>query len=149
MDVRSIMSLAVEKEQAAYELYASAAKLSSDAAAKELLTDLAAQELRHRELLSGLDPHDLHGIEALSDGEPCVIAFGLDEAMAPRPRVMDLLAYAARREREARDFYDRMAAAATDDEHRGMFTKLARMEEGHRTRVECLRQSLIGGADQG
>ena len=147
MDARSILSLAVEKEQAAYELYAGAAKLSSDVAAKELLADLAVQELRHRELLSGLDPHGLHGIEALSDAEPCVVAFSLNEPMAPGPRVMDLLAYAVRREREARDFYDRMAAAAHDDEHRGMFTKLARMEEGHRTRLECLHQSLIGDGD--
>ena len=147
MDVRSILGLAVAKEQAAYELYAAAAEQSADPAARELLVDIAQQELRHRELLSGLDPHGLTGIEALDEADPCLAAFGRDEPIEPSARMLELLAYAVRREREARDFYDRMARAADDEEHSGLFMKLARMEEGHRNRLECLRQSLAGGEE--
>jgi rubrerythrin len=136
MDVRQILVLAVEKEQAAHDMYARAAVEARDPSGQALLEELAAQELEHRELLAGIDPDHLEEFEPEEQHDLRLSEHLRERAPAPHSGLQDLLCYAMRREQEARDFYRRMAEHAGRPELKELFDRLAAMENKHRARLE-------------
>jgi rubrerythrin len=143
VEAREILKLAMAKEEAARDLYARTAAGAEDPAVKALLTDLAAQEGKHRELLGAVDP------EKLDDFQPeRARDLQIAEYLEPRPLSQDadlqqVLSYAIRREAEARDFYERMAGAVEDAELAGLFRSLATMELAHKADLEQLYETVF------
>lgn len=143
MDVRQVLALAVEKEEAAGDLYEGMAEESDDPAVKALLGELAAEERKHKELLQGVEPAD---IPALRPGElraPRIAAFLQVRPLSPEPRLQDVLAYAIRREQEAEGFYAQMSQRVHRDDLGSLFGSLAAMENRHMVRLEDLYETMF------
>ena len=145
MEARQVLALAVEKEEAAAELYEGMAAEAGDPALQALLTDMASEEHKHREALLAVDPADLSGFEP-EERE----SLGLAEFLEPRPispgaRLQEAFVYAMHREQEASAFYARMAEGVRDRELQGLFRKLATMETGHKARLEEMYESTFLG----
>jgi rubrerythrin len=132
VNAQQIIALAIQKEQAARDLYRRGAGSADDPGLKSLFLELAAEEQRHALTLSGLDPQHLADFRLDEEGEPALKRFAAQDEPPAGPGLQDLLAYAIRRETEARDFYRRMAEGMADAEIAGLFDRFARMEEGHR-----------------
>ena len=143
MDIRQVLSLAVQKEQGACELYERAAVAAVDPAAKRLFLDMAAEEEGHRAMLLALDPADLSSFEPEDRQSPGIAEHLARKPLAPGAGLQDLLAYAIHREQEAELFYKKMAEGLTRPELKELFGKLAAMEASHKVHLEELYDDMF------
>lgn len=138
MNINTIIEGAIAAEVEAHEFYTEVAKRSTNASVKRTFTELAADELSHKKFLEGcrLDPTQLQKIQTGPD-------YKVAEATALPELSIDMtpaeaLALAMKKEEVAARFYEDLAASASDAVTRSMFENLARMEIGHKTRIEDL-----------
>ncbi|MGE5372692.1 MAG: ferritin-like domain-containing protein [Solirubrobacterales bacterium] len=136
--IHEILSVAVENEIEAFEFYRSAAGAMKDAGMKSMFEELAAEELKHRDQLSGYLAAG-SALPEFADVKDYQVAKTLESpklSMAMKPA--DALALAIKNEEEAMNLYAGLAAAAKDDQQRKLFEGLSRMEKGHKAKLEDL-----------
>lgn len=134
----------VAAEQEAHDFYADAAtKVKNDALA-ELFEQLAKDELGHRRFLEKLLEEDRIDVTIRAQKDDFRIA---EEVIEDKPALTtdmpfdEALALAIKREQEAMDTYDELAADAGvegDGELKDLFVNLRNMEQSHKTRLEQL-----------
>lgn len=138
MDMIKILRMAVNNEIEAYDFYDGAAAKTTNKALKSIFVELAGEELKHKLLLESF----------LADGgKKLQFAETADYKIAetvelPKLTVgmsfVDAIALAMKKEEEAMKMYRKFADASSSAEQKEMFTQLARMEQGHKTRLETL-----------
>ncbi|HSA32691.1 MAG TPA: ferritin family protein [bacterium] len=137
-EYRKILLMAVNNEIEAYEFYEGAAAKTANKALKSIFVELADEELKHQRLLESF---------LVEEGKKLKFAETADYKIAetvelPRLSVqmsfVDAIALAMKKEEEAMTMYRNFAEASSDPEQKEMFTQLARMEQGHKTRLEAL-----------
>lgn len=143
MDVKGAIQMAVDKEQAAFDLYSGLAGMTDVPATRSLLEELAEEERSHRKLLSELDPARIAEFEPEDREDMQITEFLKDVAAPPRGNFQETLIYAMEREQEARDFYGRMAGRAGAPRLHELFEKLATMENTHKARLEELYEDIF------
>jgi rubrerythrin len=147
MTLEQVIRLAMEREQAAHDLYAEVADLVRDDPARDLLRELAAQEEGHRRRLEALlasgtlearvaagrrPVQDLHLTDYLQE-------FPLDE----RSDVQQVLIASGKREAGSHALYTALAEAASDAEIASLFDFLATQELEHKQRIERLYEEMF------
>jgi rubrerythrin len=145
MDVegyKKILSLAIDREVESYSFYRSAADKVKDPALKNMFTELAGEETKHREFLQGLmakpskDIHfDTHKDYKIADEKETP---PLTTDMKP----LEGLVLAIKKELGAMQMYTQLAARSTDAGQKKLFTELATMEKGHKTRLEDIYTNM-------
>lgn len=135
-DRESILALAVEREEEAARIYGLMKDQADQPALKSLLEELVKQELRHKEKLISLSAEDV-----FPSGTSVPEAAGMtdaldDEPFRPDMTLQELMIFAARKERQAADFYEAMAAGARKPEIRNIFTFLRDQELQHKKILE-------------
>ena len=139
-----VLSLAVQKEIEAHELYANVAQRTDNPAAKALLRELAAEEANHRSLLEGLRPEQVTAFKpprALQDLK--ITEYLQATPLGPESGLQEVLIHAMKREEQARDFYQAMAGATQDDQLKRLLEKLATMETSHKARLEAFYDDVF------
>jgi len=145
MDVegyRSILSNAIDREIEAYTFYRTLQEKVRDENLKNLLDELAGEEIKHRKTL-----------EAFLLKEPGELGFNTERAykvadtLATPPLSADLkpidgLVIAIRKELDAMQMYTQLAALSDDPEQRKLFESLAAMERGHKARLEDIYTNM-------
>jgi rubrerythrin len=131
-----IIKTAIEREKESFNFYRTVSEKVKDRNLKKLFDELAGDEKKHRETLENV----------LSKGVAKIhFAAGVDykvgDAIASPPLTPDLkpldgLVLAIRKELEAMQMYTRLAAVAADTAEKSLFTELANMERGHKSRLE-------------
>ncbi|MDD1728081.1 MAG: ferritin family protein [Methanospirillum sp.] len=135
-DFKKILLSAIDKEVESYTFYTATAGRVKDKALQTIFKELAEQETMHRktlqEYLSGArkelrfdEVKDYH----ISDTIESPV---LTTEMKP----LDGLKLAIKKEEEAKQMYEKLAAASVDDEQKNIFNELAKMETGHKARLE-------------
>lgn len=136
---KQILDHAMAWEAAAEGFYRHWAERCDVGDVKQLLSDLADEELRHIEKLSNITPEAL-----IAEGRaPVEIGFAQDlheEHHEREMRVLDVLSVAIEREEEAIALYERMGGASTTE--RGLFAALVEEERRHKYRLELKYESL-------
>jgi len=136
-EYRKIITTAVENENEAYDFYKAAGKKVKDANLKNIFNELADEEKDHKEFLQGL----------LTKPKPIkfdkVLDYKISETvekpiLSINMKPADAIALAMKNEEEAMQMYTELAKASADREHRELFESLARMEEGHKVRLEAI-----------
>lgn len=136
MDVKDVLDAAIAKEVGACELYTVTAEATDDPALRALLSDMAAQENHHRELLQGIEPEQC-GVFQPEPRQGLKLAEYLEERpLSPDASLQDVMLYAMHREEEAREFYALMADAVGDEQVAQLFRSLATMEHSHKAKLE-------------
>jgi rubrerythrin len=137
-DAKKIISLAIEREVEAYTFYRTISEKVKDKALKSLFAELAGEEKKHREFLQGLLAKQVSkmSFEAKAD-------YKVGDALPTPKLTADLkpvegLVIAIKKELEAMQMYTQLAKLSTDTEQEMLFTQLATMERGHKTRLEDL-----------
>ena len=138
MNVNTIIEGAIASEVEAHEFYAKVSERSTNASVKRTFAELAADELSHKRFLEGcrIDPTQLKKIQTGPDYKVAEATALPDLSIDMKPA--DALALAMKKEEQAARFYEGLAKTATDAVTRSMFENLARMEIGHKTRIEDL-----------
>ncbi len=136
-EFRAQIVQAIRREEQAYDLYQSLARIVASAETRETLEFLAQEELEHKAFLNKCLSHDgcplpdqsrdTHEAESLKT--PVI-----SQNMTPR----EALRLAAKQEEQAYHFYKDLAAAQPAGEIKSFMEHMSRMELGHKEKVEYL-----------
>jgi rubrerythrin len=142
--IQEILEFAITKEQAARTLYLQLAERLTDPMVRKLFTDLAAEEVDHRQQLE-LELMKLGRVVPESNQfkgvrvTECVIS----EEIPPEMGFAEALVLAMRKEKAAFRLYVEMVSAAADLECRDVLLDLAEEEVRHMLRFEQAYNSLM------
>ncbi|MBW7897632.1 Rubrerythrin [Candidatus Brocadiaceae bacterium B188] len=136
MDVKEIIKQAIQQEDMAYKFYMDALKFVKDPASQIWLKELAAEELKHKEMLQNFDVsrvkkfkpekiHDLHIAEYL-----------VDKNISDVNNFQDVLIVAMKKEQKAYNFYVGMAKSSDNPEMKNLCKILAQEELKHKHKLE-------------
>jgi rubrerythrin len=137
-----IISQAIDGEIEAYTYYQTVSEKVEDRALKNIFAELAGDELKHREFLQGIivkGPGSLH-VEESHD-------YKIADTLASPPlsvslKPIDGITLAIRKELDAMQMYTQLAQVAGDSEEKRMFLELAKMEKGHKARLEDIYTNM-------
>ncbi len=141
-DFRQIISQAIEGEIEAYNYYRTVSEKVKEATLKNIFGDLARDELQHRAFLQGIikkGPDSLQ-VEEAQD-------YKIADTLATPPLSMDLkpidgITLAIRKELDAMQMYSQLANVAGDPDEKKTFLELAKMERGHKARLEDIYTTM-------
>lgn len=140
-EYRNIISSAVEKEVEAYEFYSGVAEKVSNRSLKDIFTELAEEEKKHKSTLEGY----------LTDLKPMAFDakrdYKISETVQRPPLTLemkpaDAIALAMKNEEDAMNMYTALAENSSDPEQKGAFQSLAAMEKGHKAKLEDLYTNM-------
>jgi rubrerythrin len=147
MTVEGIIRRAIRFEEDAYDFYTGTSEMVKLPHVKEMLNELAGEEVKHKEKLEGLlagEPQQIiaaeqrRQIQDLKLAET-LVAPPLDEDAT----IQDVLMIAMQREKNSHEFYSLMAGIAASESVKGMFQFLAQEELGHKNKIEVLYDDII------
>ncbi len=147
MTVEGIIQRAIRFEEDAYGFYIAASKMVKLPHVKDMLNELAGEEVRHKERLEELLAGDTEQIIAEKQSQRIqdlklaeyLVALPLNEDAT----IQDVLMTAMQREKNSHDFYDLMAGIAGSEVAKDLFQFLAQEELGHKNKVETLYDDII------
>jgi rubrerythrin len=134
-EYKKIISVAVGNEIEAYEFYAGVSEKVKNSNLKAIFKELADEEKKHKNSLEGF----------LSDLRPMRFDEKKDYKISEtveKPRLSldmkpsDAIALAMKNEEEAMNIYTDLANCSSDQEQKKVFQALAKMEQGHKARLE-------------
>jgi len=147
MTVEGIIRRAIRFEEDAYSFYTGASEMVKLSHVKDILNELAGEEVKHKEKLEELLAGDTEQIVAKKQSQKIqdlkladyLVASPLDEEAT----FQDVLLAAMQREKNSYDFYNLMADIAASEVAQELFQFLAREELGHKNKVEVLYDDII------
>ncbi|NLX50423.1 MAG: ferritin family protein [Methanospirillum sp.] len=137
-EYRKIIEDAINNEVEAYTFYQTLSEKIKDENLKKLFGELAGEEKGHREYLQKLLTKDIKSLGFSSTKDYKVGDSLPTPALTPDLSPVDGLVVAIKKELAAMQMYTQLAAASDDAEVKKLFTDLATMERGHKTRLEDL-----------
>jgi rubrerythrin len=141
-DYKKIISRAIDGEIEAYTFYRAVSDKVKDKNLKDLFSELAGDEEKHKLTLEWFlkqAPEKLH----FSTSQDYKVV----DALPTPPLTADLkpldgLVIAIKRELEAMQMYTQLANTSTDKGQMTIFTELASMERGHKSRLEDIYTNM-------
>ena len=136
---------AIEMEMKSFKVYKEAYLKAADRLAKDLLRDLALDELKHKYTLEKAFFEEtvlLHDA-GYSEGPSINLSLPIEEKPLDESATMqEVMRYAIQDEKRAFDFYKKMAKQCGGAPMEAMFKQMVLDEEGHLARLEELYESL-------
>lgn len=148
MTIEKILSDAIQGEADAYELYSNAVTLVQAEHIKELLRELAQEELGHKSVLEKMlaDPDQIQGqVRAVQQAtiEDYKIADHLvARPLGPDSTFQDVCIFAAQKEKESHELYSHLASV-NSGEIRDLLDAMAKDELRHKNLVEGWYEEVI------
>lgn len=142
-----LVSLAIQREEEAYDFYMKAAEDSELKSSSKLLKDLASQEVIHKQKLEEAlkegvcDTFTCSSVEEVEklDLEQYLVDIPLLPSSAPQ----DVLIVAIKKEAAANSFYKALSELTGNTSHRTVFETLAKEEEAHKTRLQNMYDDVF------
>jgi rubrerythrin len=135
-EFKKILLIAIDREVESYAFYTALKDKVTDSALKSLFNDLATEETYHRKTIQEYltNPKKALAFDEVKDYHlsDMIEKPGPTSDMKP----LDGLKLAIKKEEEAMEMYEKFADASTDPEQKKIFTEFAKMERGHKTRLE-------------
>ncbi len=145
--IRNVLRTAIQREIDAYTLYSSAAANVDDPQARDMLNDLAAQEVGHRKRLEGLLEGKVFRVLSQRQQQQVedlkITDYLVEVPLNDDSDLQDVLIVAGKREDASHNLYASLAQVAEDDETQKLFEFLANEELTHKRRVETLYDQII------
>jgi rubrerythrin len=148
-ELTELLDTAIYKEIASQAFYIAAQNKTQDPGARELIRELAEQELKHAERLKrlkekGVPKGGWHPtrVSDLRISEYLVGAETLEGA-----GLQDTLVFAMKREQQSVEFYSRMMSALREKSAKRLCQSLVTEELKHKLRLELLYDDLFYGED--
>ncbi|PKL59796.1 MAG: ferritin [Methanomicrobiales archaeon HGW-Methanomicrobiales-4] len=137
-EFKKILLMAIDREVDSYALYTALADKVKDVALKTTFRELAKEETMHRKTLQEYLTGSRKELK-FDEVKDYKLSNILD---SPSPssdmKPLDGLKLAIKKEEEAMEMYEKLADASADPEQKKIFTELAKMERGHKGRLEDL-----------
>ena len=147
MTVEGIIQRAIRFEEDAYDFYTGTSEMVKLPHVKDMLNELAGEEVKHKERLEELlagEPQQIVAAEQRRQIQDLKLA---DYLVAPPldedATLQDVLMIAMQREKNSHEFYSLMAGIAASESVEGVFQLLAQEELGHKNKIEVLYDDII------
>ncbi len=137
-DAKNIISTAIDREVEAYTFYRTISDKVKDAGLRKLFGELAGEEKQHREFLEGVLSKDVTKMHFDAKKDYKVVNAIPSPPLTAELKPIDGLVLAIKKELEAMQMYSQLAGLSTETEQKFLFTQLANMESGHKSRLEDL-----------
>jgi rubrerythrin len=142
-----LVSLAIQREEEAYEFYMKAADESEFKASTKLLKDLAQQEVTHKNKLQAAlkaGVCETFTCQTASEIKKMDLSqYLVDIPLLPSSTPQDVLIVAIKKEAAANSFYKALSELTDSGTHRAVFETLAGEEEAHRTRLQHMYDDIF------
>jgi rubrerythrin len=145
--IEQILRQAIRFEENAYDFYTGAVETVERPHIRQVLLDMAAEEVKHKDRLQALLEGDTARIIAVRRQKQ-IEDLKLAEYLVPRQLeagagLQDVLIVAMHREKSSNEFYTTMASIAEDDAAKSLFSFLAQEELGHKNKIETLYDEVV------
>lgn len=140
---KEILKMAVGNEVEAYEFYRDAAAKMKDPAMKKTFMELADEESGHKVLLEGYLNNEMKDMK-FSDEKDYKVAETVEapQTLSTDMAFKDAIALAMKKEQEAMEMYQQFADASEGAKQKETFLELAKMERGHKVRLEDIYTNI-------
>ncbi len=132
----AIINMAIENEVEAYEFYLALSQKDLDASMKDIFTKLAAEEKNHKELLNSFLNNPNQPLQFKPSADFKVAESVSRPALSLAMKPVDAIALAMKKEEDAMQAYNAFAEGSLSAEQAKVFQELAKMEQGHKTKLE-------------
>jgi len=148
-ELSELLQTAMYKEIASQAFYIAGQDRTDDPGAKELMKELAEEELHHLQMLRGLDERDWrdsdwHG-EKIPNLRISEYLTGGDKLEGAS--LQDTLVFAMKREQQAVEFYSRMMSVLRSEDAKRLCERLVHEELKHKLRLEMFYDDLFYSKD--
>ena len=135
-EYKNIIKFAMENEIEAQKFYEEAAQKIENTQLKEMFTDFAKEEKRHREILKQVYISNRMG-DYFDEGRDYHVAEEVDlPELSTDMKPADAIALAMKKEEAAMVQYTALAEACPEPDKKKVFLDLAAMERGHKLKME-------------
>ncbi len=134
--VDEIIKQAIVKEQESFEFYKNALEIVTDAGARQLIDELAKEELEHKDKLANFKPEDLKDYEMKKIRDLRISEFLVDKEITDQTGFQGVLIKAMKKEQQAYEFFKGMVDTIEDADVRRLFEIMANEELDHKNRLE-------------
>ena len=142
-----LVSLAIQREEEAYDFYMKAAEDSKFKSSTKLLHELAHQEVAHKEKLKkALDEGvcDTFTCDTVEEIEKMDLSqYLVDIPLKSDSTPQDVLIVAIKKEAAANSFYKALSELTGSGVHRSVFETLATEEETHKNRLQNMYDDIF------
>ena len=139
---KQIIAFAIDGEIEAYTYYRTVAEKVNDPALKNIFSELAGDELKHRAFLQGINAKGPGSLQ-VDESHDYKIADTLESPpLSVDLKPIDGIMLAIRKELDAMQMYTQLSVVAGDAEEKKMFQELAKMEKGHKARLEDIYTNM-------
>jgi rubrerythrin len=133
--VSEVLDFAINREVEARDLYIKLAGMVEKPEMARVLSDLAAEELEHKEKLEAVKAGKMV-IDEEEVGNLGIADYVADVEPHAKMSYVDLLVVGMKKEERSCKLYRDLASAARKQELKDIFLKLAQEEDGHKLRFE-------------
>lgn len=135
-EFQGIMDSAIACEVEAYEFYGNVSAKVSDAGLKKLFQELAEEERGHQVALTSIKEKEIQNFTFASGADYHVAESVELPKLSLDMKPADAVALAMKKEEESMNMYSALSDCTTDAEKKRLFLNLAKMEEGHKVKLE-------------
>ena len=141
-DFKRIISQAIEGEIEAYTYYRTVSQKVENAGLKNIFDELARDEKQHHSFLQGIMDKGFGSLHVEESHD-----YKVADNLSSPPLSIDLkpidgITLAIRKELDAMQMYTQLSQVAGDPDEKKTFLELARMEKGHKARLEDIYTSM-------
>jgi rubrerythrin len=141
-DFTQIISQAIAGEIEAYTYYRTVSEKVESAALKSIFDELAGDEKQHRVFLEGILAKGSGALHVVESHD-----YRVADTLESPPLSIDLkpvdgIVLAIRKELDAMQMYNQLSQAAGDPDEKKTFLELAKMERGHKARLEDIYTTM-------
>ncbi|MBP1751723.1 MAG: ferritin [Geobacteraceae bacterium] len=141
--IEDILEFALEKEDASYRLYKSAAKASINLSAKKLFEEMAQQEANHKRFIQQLDREKIERYKSRQAPDLKISEYLVDIPYREDMTYQEILVYSMKSEEKACRLYAEAETMTDDPELKKLFRMLANEEKKHKFYLESLYDDKV------
>ncbi|HWP98076.1 MAG TPA: ferritin family protein [Syntrophomonadaceae bacterium] len=139
---QDILSMAIRDEVEAFEFYDSVAHKVFDRSLKQIFSELAGEEQKHRQLLQAFLENPAIPLRFKENIDYKVSESVALPQLSMEMKPADAIALAMKKEEEAMKAYQEFSRVSSDPDQSQAFSELAAMEQGHKTKLEKLYTNM-------
>ncbi|MGC8691689.1 MAG: ferritin-like domain-containing protein [Thermoplasmata archaeon] len=142
MDIAELFDRAIKTEEDAYEFYLKFSKIVKNPAAKDLLKELANEELNHKNIIMKY----FFGKYEFSKDIPVLSLLDhlpKKENLDENSELKDVLSHAILREEKEYKFYDELEKYMIDPKIKEILKFLKKQERNHKAKLENMYDDII------
>ncbi len=141
--IDDILEFALEKEDASYRLYKSAAKASVNSSAKKLFEEMAEQEAEHKRFIQQLNSDKIAKYKFRNVPDLKISEYLVDIPYREDMTFQEILVYSMKSEEKACRLYAEAETMTDDPELKKLFQMLANEEKKHKFRLESMYDDKV------